>query len=114
MTNGLPGSGAPPEDLPRPKFLEILRAAYGLHRHGHLTEAEGLYLSVLKAAPDEPDALQLLGVLEAQRGRYESALGLFDRAIAVNPNDPRLHFNQGNALRDLGRSVEAVASYDRV
>jgi tetratricopeptide (TPR) repeat protein len=37
----------------------------------------------------------------------------YDRAIALRPDFVEIHYNRANALHQLGRLDEAVASYDR-
>ncbi|MGE3271975.1 MAG: tetratricopeptide repeat protein, partial [Chloroflexota bacterium] len=46
------------------------RLAEGLaaHQAGRLLQAERAYRAVLKRAPNQPDALHLLGVLTLQQG----------------------------------------------
>ncbi|UCG99477.1 MAG: tetratricopeptide repeat protein, partial [Burkholderiales bacterium] len=46
-------------------------------------------------------------------GRLEEALASYDRALRLTPDDPDVHTNRGNVLKDLGRLEEALASYDR-
>jgi predicted O-linked N-acetylglucosamine transferase (SPINDLY family) len=89
-----------------------LRQAVGLHRQGHLGDAERLYRDVLAEVPNHPDALHFLGVLEAQRGRHETAVALMDRAIEVNPRHAGALYNRANTLRDMGRADDALAGYD--
>ena len=45
--------------------------------------------------------------------QYEASVASHDKAIALRPNDAGAFSNRGNALRDLGRHEEALASYDR-
>lgn len=47
-------------------------------------------------------------------GQYEAAISSYDRALAVNPDDPQTLTNRGNALRYTGRYDEAIAAYDLV
>src|SRR5689334_9088493 len=68
-----------------PTLGEALQYAHSAHRAGHYAEAERVYRLVLRAEPKQFDALHLLGVLEAQRGRKDEALRLLNRAINVNP-----------------------------
>jgi protein O-GlcNAc transferase len=89
-----------------------LREAIALHRQGHLADAERLYRDILGHAPDQPDALHFLGILEGQQGRHRSALQLLGRALAVNPRSPAVAYNRANLLRDMGRLEEALAGYD--
>lgn len=96
-----------------PQLIQILRQASGLHQQGQLAQAEALYREVLKAQPDNSDALHFLGVLESQRGRREAGLSLIDRAVAVNPRNVAAFYNRGGILRDMKRFQEALDSYDR-
>ena len=90
----------------------MLREAVGLHNQGRFQEAERMYRAVLEAAPEQSDALHLLGVLSAQRGDSAGAAELIGRAITSDPQNPAAFYNRGNALRDLKRYEEALSSYD--
>jgi hypothetical protein len=46
------------------------------------------------------------------QGRWAEALASYQAAIAENPLSPFLRYNAGNALRRLGRFVDAIAVYD--
>lgn len=94
------------EDLSR-----LLQAAAAAHQAGRLDEAEHGYLAVLAAAPNQHNALQLLGVLRHQQGRSEEALPLLQQAIAVDPKNPNIRNNFGGVLRDLGRMHEAEREF---
>ena len=41
-------------------------------------------------------------------GRYNEAISLFDKVLAVDPNDANTLTNKGNALDTLGMHQEAV------
>jgi predicted O-linked N-acetylglucosamine transferase (SPINDLY family) len=90
-----------------------LQQALALHQQGRLSQAESLYRGVLDEAPDNFDALHLLGVVELQRGNPHEGLRLIGRALELNPNDAAAHLNLGNASMDLKRPEEALASYER-
>jgi protein O-GlcNAc transferase len=98
--------------MPGADVMIKLQQAFGLHRQGRLGEAEQLYREILARAPEQPDALLFLGVLETQRGRHEIGLAHMDRAIAINPRNPAAQYNRANALRDIGRTEDAVKGYD--
>jgi tetratricopeptide (TPR) repeat protein len=53
------------------------------------------------------------GHLAAQRGDHAAAAGAFQDAAALAPARPLPHVGLGNALRELGRLAEAMASFDR-
>jgi len=69
---------------------------------------------VLADAPLTFDALHLLGLVHHQRGQHDEAIALFDRAIAVGPEDMFAHYNRALALDALKRPAEAVAGWRRV
>lgn len=94
---------------PRPDDLFSLALEH--HRRHDLSQAEALCQQVLQAVPNYAAALQLLGVINGQRGNHEGAADLFRRAIAANPSVPDYHRNLGFALASLGRLAEAVDSY---
>ena len=86
--------------------------AMQLHREGRLDEAEALYRGVLQADAGHFDALHLLGVIEGQRGRFETALPLLRRAVATRPDNAAALNNLGNTLAGLQHYAEAVQRFD--
>jgi predicted O-linked N-acetylglucosamine transferase (SPINDLY family) len=97
----------------RPDVAGLFGHALALHQAGRLGEAEPLYRQVLEAQPRHFDSLQLLGVIHYQRGEHQAALRQLDAALKINPKVAAVHNNRGNALKDMGRSNEALASYER-
>lgn len=89
---------------------DTLARALAHHQGGRLTQAEALYHEVLRAVPEHPDALRLLGVLAAQSGRHDAAVGLIERAIAQAPDVAEYRASLGSSLRALGRLDEAAAA----
>lgn len=93
---------------------ELLNLAVQEHRAGRLRKAETLYRQVLEMDADQPDALHLLGVLAGESHQLETALGLIERAVAIDTTNPHYQFNRGNVLRELGRFEDALAAYRQV
>ncbi len=85
-------------------------------RH-HLAErwdaAARLYRDILSASPGNPDVLQLLGVVELQRGNADLGIGLIERAIATAPDHADAHFNLGVAHRQRNDHAKAADAYRR-
>lgn len=88
-----------------------LRRAVAMHQSGDLDGAAGAYARVLERRPEQPDALNLLGVVHAGRGRPDEALALLERACAADPKVAPFHANRGQALLDLHRLEEAEAAF---
>jgi Flp pilus assembly protein TadD len=90
---------------------ELLEKALQLHTAGQLGEAEQLYRQVLRLAPEDPDALHLLGALMAQQGNAVVALDLIDRAIQIDPACPDFYNNKGLILLNTGRYEESAVAH---
>ena len=91
----------------------MLRTASAQHQAGQLDVAEALYREVLETAPEDPNALHLLGVIAYQRGDAAAAVGLIARAAQRLTEVPDVHADLGNALRSAGRAGDAVESWRR-
>lgn len=48
-----------------------------------------------------------------ENGNYEQAAELYQQAIEEDPDNAKLHFNLASTLHKLGRTEEAIQSYDR-
>lgn len=92
---------------------QSLNEALNLQRAGELREAEKIYKRVLKAAPDNFDALNLLGAVKARLGEAGEASRLFGAAVKIDPQVPQAWFNLGQSQYMLKRNAEALASFDR-
>jgi protein O-GlcNAc transferase len=94
-----------------PNIAELLQRAVAAHRAQDFDRAARIYRNVLDDSPRQFDAIHLLGVLEAQRRNYETALDLLSHAVTINPTVATAPFNLGNVLQALGRFDDAIASY---
>ena len=90
-----------------------LKAAFQHHQAGRFERAANLYRKILNKAPDNPDALHLLGLLALREGRAERAVQLIGKAVTMLPNSAEAHSNLGNSQRAAGRPAEACACYRR-
>ena len=112
----MPETGDTQPQAPKPAAVELqakLNQGAALHRQGKLADAERCYAEVLQRQPNHFDALHLLEVIAHQTRRTERAVELIKRAIGLNPKVAVAHSNLGNALMDLKRPAEALASYDK-
>jgi serine/threonine protein kinase/tetratricopeptide (TPR) repeat protein len=55
-------------------------------------------------------ACDLMGDRERAEAFYEDALGLLEKEVSENPEDPRIHSSLGLTYAGLGRKEEAIAS----
>jgi predicted TPR repeat methyltransferase len=92
---------------------DALAEALRLLRAEQLTQAEALYKTILAYHPQQPDALQFLGVLRHLQGRSDESLALIQQAIEIAPQAPGIWNNLGNVFLEGGQIDEATAAYER-
>jgi tetratricopeptide (TPR) repeat protein len=93
---------------------EALTLASQHHQAGRFQQAEPLYRQIIQAAPGEPNALHLLGVLCHQTGRSDEAAGLIRRALTAQPDFADAHANLAKVLASQGLPQEAIAAWQKV
>ena len=89
---------------------EKLRAAHGCFQARNLAGAERLCGEILRAAPDNADALHLLGVVRLMTGNADEALTLIARALEGDPRNATMLEHLGVArlaLRDYSTAEAA-------
>ncbi|WP_028467039.1 tetratricopeptide repeat protein [Nisaea denitrificans] len=89
----------------------LLHQALQKHQAGDLAGAAPLYQQVLKANPQDPDALHLLGFLLHQAGKPAEGLKLVDAAIAIVPQQASFRSNRARILQRLGHQTEADTAF---
>jgi predicted O-linked N-acetylglucosamine transferase (SPINDLY family) len=82
-------------------------------RGGRLDQASALYHEILRTDPQDPDALQQLGVIAVQTGDAQGGIELIERSLRVRPDQAEAYSSLGNALRVLKRPEAALESYER-
>jgi len=88
-----------------------LTRAMTLARGGSLSKARAVLLEIFKTAPEQPDALQLMGLVERSAGDNLAAERWLRRSLELAPNQPHVLNNLGNILMDLGRHADALDAY---
>lgn len=96
----------------RSQTLKIEKAIE-LHKAGRLSEAEVAYRAILRARPNDADALHFLGMLRMHQGRRPEAIELVRRSLKQAPNNCHAWNNLGNMLLDAKRHDEAEEAYRR-
>jgi len=90
-----------------------LALAWILWQQGRDNEAAVEYEQVLDYFPDSPSALNNLGIIYGQQGRYLEAIPLLRRLLGVT-DDADAAYNLANCYLYLDRLDEAVETYQRV
>jgi tetratricopeptide (TPR) repeat protein len=92
---------------------QLIAAALAHHEAGRLDLAEAGYRAALTQDPDDPDALNLLGLILQGRGELEQSVTLIRRALAIDPDFPEALTNLARGLRASHAPAEAVEAARR-
>ena len=76
-------------------------------------EAAAYYMRAFEIDPHHTKAIRRLAHLRLEQQRYDESLELFQRLIALHPDDAATYSNMGIALAFLGRIDEALQHFDQ-
>lgn len=80
---------------------------------GELENASCIYQQILRENPQNPDALNLLGVVSSQRAKYETSLELITKAISIKPTSSPYYNNLANVYRIKRMFEYAIRAYQQ-
>ncbi|MEK6282382.1 MAG: tetratricopeptide repeat protein [Acidobacteriota bacterium] len=100
---------AQPNDL-----LKQLEHAAALIADNRTADAEKELSSILRVAPDEPAALNLLGTIRAKQGRLREAERFFLRAVRGDNNYIGARMNLAHLYTILGQPKNTIAELKKV
>lgn len=83
------------------------------HRQGRRERALEFYAAGLKALPDHPDALNLIGALLLEMDRREESQSYLERALRNAPRNPEILNNYGNLLAAGEQPQKARRHYEK-
>ncbi len=73
--------------------------------------AEQSLINVLRLAPDEPDAIRLLGMVVQRLGKHREAIECFRRVLTMGAEDSDLRIGLGISLFEQGEADEALTHF---
>ncbi|NEZ03128.1 tetratricopeptide repeat protein [Wenzhouxiangella sp. XN201] len=94
---------------PRTKLREAVRQL----QRGELPAAERACDQALRAAPREPEALHLAGLIAHRRGDLAGARAKLRKTVKIQPRVARFHNSLGVVLRELGEAESARKALER-
>ena len=95
-------------------LINRLESVATLIRDNRLTEAERQLSSILKSNLNQPDALNLFGVLRAKQGRLNEAEKLFSRAVTANAGLVSARMNLVQLYSLQGKSENAISELNQI
>jgi tetratricopeptide (TPR) repeat protein/SAM-dependent methyltransferase len=100
-----------PPSRPRPQSSNLFQQAVDHLNAGRVMDAENAVRLLLVARPKDGDALNLMGVINMQRGNFAAAISALKRAAAAQSRNAGVHFNLGNAYLRANQPDAALAAY---
>jgi tetratricopeptide (TPR) repeat protein len=82
-------------------------------REGRLVEAEAAYRQALALAPHHAETLHLLGLVTYRLQRLHESLDYLRAAVERDACSPVYRFNFAVVLQKAGRSMDALAAYEK-
>lgn len=92
---------------------ERINELVALLQAGQMEGAEQISRAMLAEFPTSLVVINVLGIALQRQGKLSDAVGIFDKAIELDPDVIETWVNRGIALKELGRVDDAVASYDK-
>jgi tetratricopeptide (TPR) repeat protein len=96
------------------KLLKQLEQVAALIASNRTAEAERELSSILRVAPDEPVALNLLGTIRAKQGRLPEAEKLFVRAVRSDHRYVGAHMNLAYLYSLMGQPANTISELKTV
>src|SRR5437867_6056143 len=99
----------PPQQPQQVTPEQAVAIAVEHYNSNRFAEAESICRQVLAVAPQQQDALHVLGLVAHRVGRNDIAVQLLTRVAAQNPTRSDVLNNLGEVYRALGQADETVA-----
>lgn len=108
-----PDAPEPREPPEPPDVYDEIEAAEAMFAAGRTAEAVQGMEKIAAAHPGDPEPLAALASLEAQRGRWVRADGLYRQALRIRPDNPELRADRRDLLEDRASRAGAAVAYER-
>jgi predicted O-linked N-acetylglucosamine transferase (SPINDLY family) len=95
------------------KLTDAMQRASAAYGKGDWSEAERWCRLILSTQADYFEALNLLGIIQAQTHHMGEAVELLRRAAESRPDNAVVQNNYANILRDVGRLEASLHRYER-
>lgn len=92
-------------------FDLMFRKASDFYLNGAYVQAEEICRQILAFAPENPDVLNMLGLIAAAQNEHQAAAGFFYEALKKSTNPLPVYFNLAVSLNAFGKQKEALEAY---
>jgi Flp pilus assembly protein TadD len=90
-----------------------IQSAIEQYQTGNLEQAEKICKAILKAQPDNSEALHLLGSIRYRHGDLDLASKNIRKALRFDSKNADAYYDLGNILQEKGQITKAVANYKK-
>ena len=95
-----------PLTLQEPKeWRHHFKLAFAYYFKGDKKEAVNCFQTVLKLDPNNIWAMGFIALIYGEKERYDEAIALCKKALAIEPNAAAIHFLLGEAYRKTGNTM---------
>ncbi len=95
-------------------YDELFKLALRSFDNGDLTQAESLARQISQTAPDNPEILNLLGLIAQAKLQHTLACSYFSAAIRQKEDNAAFHYNLAFSLKASGQHADALANFTKV
>ncbi len=96
-----------------PAAARLVAEAVDSLRRRDTTAAERALIGAATIAPEHPEILRLQGFCLNQQAHHAAAIELFERSLALRPDDPQTLNDHASALYAMGQYPRAFAAWRR-
>jgi len=91
-------------------YLQLAKLYYSA---GEIEKASDAIGQALQRAPYHPEYLYVQGKILEKQGKWDDALGAFQRTVLVNPKESDAYFEMGAIYQQRGERAKARAAYEK-
>jgi tetratricopeptide (TPR) repeat protein len=91
---------------------EQIKYIFNLFKSNQIQEALDFINTLSKDYPDNSLLFNIRGACYAGLGQLDIAIQNYEKALSINPDYAKAHYNLGIALQDLGKLHDSVKSYE--
>ena len=95
------------------KLQALLEKGIAYQLEGKTDDARAVFRGILQSNPSQPDALNLLGVIEASQGNMNEGIELLYHAVMLRPRDPVILNNIGHTCSKMYQFQKAIEFLQR-
>ncbi len=94
-----------------PEILTALESAITCYQKNQHQQAQQICQQILQVAPQQVDAINLLGIIAYQQGDRTAAAKYYQQVIQLQPDNPDAHNNLAILLKNQGQLQRSVFHY---